>query len=168
MLQLYVHQNYTPFCNTIEECSELIEGISFADAQLKPHTEGVSRYARLFVRMHEADPADSSQWHEHLTSHYTFLYFVRNTLLSLPSPVERRGQGQTKSAWFAARQRTKEVAEYVADSSTWLHSSAAGGVRGGDATSLGAQGRSGAEGEQVVTETLPLLCKIASARLSSE
>lgn len=40
-LQAYLHQNYPPFCDTIEQCADLMEGLSDAEA-LKPAHEEVS------------------------------------------------------------------------------------------------------------------------------
>ncbi|GAA5982496.1 hypothetical protein JCM10908_006672 [Rhodotorula pacifica] len=76
----YLHHNYPPFTNTIEECSGIMDALSAAETLMSTNAEGEEGYRRL-----------------PLTSLYGFQLSVRGTLLSLPSPVPRRKQVLRKS-----------------------------------------------------------------------
>ncbi|GJN94063.1 hypothetical protein Rhopal_007127-T1 [Rhodotorula paludigena] len=89
----YLHHNYPPFTNEIDECVGIGEALSAADAVMSGKSEGEEAYRRL-----------------PLTSLYGFQLSVRSTLLSLPSPVPRRKQVLRKSElWESLRlQRQNE------------------------------------------------------------
>ncbi|BGO95909.1 hypothetical protein NBRC10512_005496 [Rhodotorula toruloides] len=76
----YLHHNYPPFTNEIEECSGIMDALSESDALMTLQGEGEEAYRRL-----------------PLTSLYAFQVSVRSTLLNLPSPVPRRKQVLRKS-----------------------------------------------------------------------
>ncbi|POY74924.1 hypothetical protein BMF94_1900 [Rhodotorula taiwanensis] len=76
----YLHHNYPPFTNSIEECSRVVDALSAAESLMSVNAEGEEGYRRL-----------------PLTSLYGFQIAVRGTLLSLPSPVPRRRQVLRKS-----------------------------------------------------------------------
>ncbi|CEH15783.1 Checkpoint RAD17-RFC complex, RAD17/RAD24 component [Ceraceosorus bombacis] len=100
MLQLYLHQNYPPFCDDVEQCDLILEGLSFADTGLK---------------------TESEEWlHANLSSHYSFLTTVHATLLALPSPITRRGQKFSKSCFFEMRSRNLELQGALEDARAWL------------------------------------------------
>ncbi|GAA5883191.1 hypothetical protein JCM3774_002414 [Rhodotorula dairenensis] len=76
----YLHHNYPPFTNTVEECSGVMDALSAAESLMSLGAEGEEGYHRL-----------------PLTSLYGFHLSVRGTLLALPSPVPRRRQVLRKS-----------------------------------------------------------------------
>ncbi|GAA5870623.1 hypothetical protein JCM1840_004819 [Sporobolomyces johnsonii] len=93
----YLHHNYAQFTSSIEECSLILDGLSAADALLRVE--------------------DDSSRRAPLTSLYSFALAVRTTLVSLPSPVERRKQTLRKSEMWdnlkVQRQNEEGVAELV-------------------------------------------------------
>lgn len=87
-LSLYLHHNYIPFTDTIDQCANILDALSTSDT------------------IH-GDPSSN------LTcSMYSFHTTTRGVLLSLPSPVPRRAQRMTKPlAWdVTARRRAYEEA----------------------------------------------------------
>ncbi|GEM11224.1 cell cycle checkpoint protein rad17 [Rhodotorula toruloides] len=76
----YLHHNYSPFTNEIEECSGIMDALSESDALMTLQGEGEEAWRRL-----------------PLTFLYAFQVSVRSTLLNLPSPVPRRKQVLRKS-----------------------------------------------------------------------
>lgn len=68
----YLHQNYPPFTSTIDQCADVADHLSFADAELRPNQGG--------------DPWSSAS----TTDYYGFLVGTKGSLLSLPSPVPQR------------------------------------------------------------------------------
>ncbi|GAA6051572.1 hypothetical protein JCM3770_003478 [Rhodotorula araucariae] len=76
----YLHHNYPPFTNEIDECAGILDALSAADAVMSAKGEGEDAYRRL-----------------PLTSLYGFQLGVRSTLLHLPSPAPRRKQVLRKS-----------------------------------------------------------------------
>ncbi|GAA5905927.1 hypothetical protein JCM6882_009072 [Rhodosporidiobolus microsporus] len=100
----YLHHNYPPFTNDIEECGGILEGLSAGDAMMLPRGSGVGEGEDAYRR-------------STLHSHYAFHLSVRSTLLSLPSPVPRRKQTLRKSELWEtlrlARQNEEGVAELL-------------------------------------------------------
>lgn len=54
-----------------------------------------------------------------LTSHYSFQVSVRGALLSLPSPVQRRGQKMYKSELWETQRKARENMDRISD---WMTS----------------------------------------------
>ncbi|GAA5966338.1 hypothetical protein JCM21900_003101 [Sporobolomyces salmonicolor] len=96
----YLHHNYAQFTSSIEECALILDGLSASDALLRVEDDASSPFRRA-----------------PLTSLYSFSLAVRTTLVSLPSPVERRKQTLRKSEMWdhlkAQRQNEEGVAELV-------------------------------------------------------
>ncbi|GAA6039753.1 hypothetical protein JCM8097_004201 [Rhodosporidiobolus ruineniae] len=80
----YVHHNYPPFTNDIDECCGVLEGLSAGEAMMPAKGSGAGEGEEGYRRTA-------------ITSHYAFQLAVRQTLLSLPSPVPRRKQVLRKS-----------------------------------------------------------------------
>ncbi|EGO29654.1 hypothetical protein SERLADRAFT_445435 [Serpula lacrymans var. lacrymans S7.9] len=100
LLGLYIHQNYTQFCNDIDESAAVAEWLSWAD------WGGGD------------DPV--------LTNPHIFHLLTLGTLHSLPSPVARRGQLVCKPEFFDVRKREVEAADAVRDVQLWVTSKDAG------------------------------------------
>ncbi|GAA5842781.1 hypothetical protein JCM9279_003984 [Rhodotorula babjevae] len=97
----YLHHNYPPFTDEIDECSGIVDALSAADVVMSARDEG-----------------DEAYRHRPLTSLYGFHLGVRSTLLALPSPVPRRKQVLRKSELWEtlrlARQNDEGVDEVLA------------------------------------------------------
>ncbi|KAF8601784.1 P-loop containing nucleoside triphosphate hydrolase protein [Ceratobasidium sp. AG-I] len=100
LFTLYVQQNYTQFCDDVDECMGLAEALSEADGGMGVLDDG---------------PTTSSALARH-----TFQHIARSALLSLPSPVPRRSQVMRKPAWFAARAKERDAEGAVEDARRWL------------------------------------------------
>ncbi|BGP58407.1 RFC checkpoint protein Rad17 [Rhodotorula sphaerocarpa] len=144
----YLHHNYPPFTNTIEECSRVMDSLGAAESLMSANAEGEEGYRRL-----------------PLTSLYGFQIAVRGTLLSLPSPVPRRRQILRKSElWENLRlqRQNEEGVEEILDGETkraMARLAARGGER--DRATLGRGGDGGfGFGElkrTMLCETIPWL-----------
>ena len=63
---------------------------------------------------------DHLQFSRHaLTSHYSFQVSVRGALMSLPTPVQRRGQKMYKSELWETQRKSRENMERIGD---WMAS----------------------------------------------
>ncbi|KAI9509328.1 Rad17-domain-containing protein [Russula earlei] len=91
---LYIHQNYTQFCSSLEQCSLLIDNLSWADAH------------------------GSENWYD--VNPHAFHIQALGTLHSLPSPVPRTGQQFYKPEFFGARQREQVARDALEHVSSWL------------------------------------------------
>ncbi|KAH7905330.1 Rad17 cell cycle checkpoint protein-domain-containing protein [Hygrophoropsis aurantiaca] len=102
LLGLYIHQNYTQFCNDVDECDGVCDGLSWMDwvgGHLPAHTP------------------------------YAFPVATLSTLHALPSPVARRGQKVCKPSWFEVRTAEMEAWNGVGDVGAWLgREEASGGL----------------------------------------
>ncbi|KAI9069618.1 Rad17-domain-containing protein [Trametes sanguinea] len=94
LLSLYIHQNYTQYCNTIDECDALIDNLSWVDAN-----GGETWY--------QANP-------------HQFHMVVLGTTHALPSPVPRRNQKPYKPAFFEALRNQNEAEDGARDVQMWL------------------------------------------------
>ncbi|KAF7973610.1 hypothetical protein HWV62_14780 [Athelia sp. TMB] len=104
LFSLYLHQNYPPFCSTIEECASLADWLSWTDA------------------------SGGEQWYQANPAQFHLL--ALGALHSLPTPVERRGQVFCKPQFFEALRREKEAGEAVVHVQRWLSADGAEGSRG--------------------------------------
>ncbi|KAG8884025.1 Cell cycle checkpoint protein rad17 [Tulasnella sp. 332] len=100
LVSLYVHQNYTQFCETVEECEGIMANLSAVDG------------------LYNGDlwPLNAA-----LLPH-SFQMLTLGTLHSLPSPVIRRGQKTYKPDFFESLSRGREADGAVADARVWLDS----------------------------------------------
>ncbi|GAA5987128.1 hypothetical protein JCM11641_006435 [Rhodosporidiobolus odoratus] len=105
----YLHHNYPPFTTDISQCAGVLEGLSAGDALMGVRGEGEEAYR-----------------HRTLTSHYAFNLSVRQTLLSLPSPVPKGKQILRKSELWETLRLARANEEGVAE----LLGSSARGSRG--------------------------------------
>ncbi|WFD34198.1 RFC checkpoint protein Rad17 [Malassezia cuniculi] len=81
-LSLYLHHNYIPFTDDVDECAGILEALSMSDTLEGDASTGLVR------------------------SLYSFHMITRGVLLSLPCPVPRRAQRMTKpAAWEVASRR---------------------------------------------------------------
>ncbi|KAJ7713743.1 Rad17 cell cycle checkpoint protein-domain-containing protein [Mycena metata] len=94
LFSLYVHQNYTQFCNETEECEGVAEWLSWVDS-----SGGEAWY--------QANP-------------HRFHLLTLGTLHSLPSPVPRRGQKMFKPEFFDYLTKEKDAWEAVRDVRGWI------------------------------------------------
>ncbi|KAF8748177.1 Rad17 cell cycle checkpoint protein [Rhizoctonia solani] len=100
LFSLYIQQNYTQFCDDIDECYGLADALSEADGAMGILDENLVISSAL--------------------SQHTFQHIARSALLALPSPVPRRSQVTRKPAWFAARAKEREAEGAVEDAKRWL------------------------------------------------
>lgn len=129
-LQVFLHQNYTPFCSEIEQCESLIDHLSFADT-LKP--------------VHE------ERSHASLTQHYAFLISTHGSLMSLPSPMPRNKDQRFRGmAFFHSIRRTRQTQETLRSISASLQKPTDGSLR----SSLAGLGV-----DQLACEALPIVAK---------
>ncbi|OCH87008.1 P-loop containing nucleoside triphosphate hydrolase protein [Obba rivulosa] len=97
LLSLYIHQNYSQYCETMEQCDALADWLSWIDA------------------------SGGEAWYQ--TNPYHFHLLALSTLHSLPSPVVRRAQKPYKPAFFDALRRSRAAEGAVGDVLEWvLHS----------------------------------------------
>ncbi|KAF8880655.1 Rad17 cell cycle checkpoint protein-domain-containing protein [Infundibulicybe gibba] len=94
LFSLYIHQNYTQFCDDIQECDGVIDWLSWVDS-----SGGEAWY--------QANP-------------HCFHLLALGTLHSLPSPVTRRSQQYYKPEFFNTLRRGREAADGVADAQQWV------------------------------------------------
>ncbi|TDL27922.1 P-loop containing nucleoside triphosphate hydrolase protein [Rickenella mellea] len=94
LFALYVHQNYTSFCEEVEECGGVCDWLSWVDASGGQH-------------WHQANP-------------HQFHLLAMGTLHSLPSPVARRSQKMFKPEFFDALKRSHEADDAIADVREWM------------------------------------------------
>ncbi|CAE7143696.1 unnamed protein product [Rhizoctonia solani] len=100
LFSLYIQQNYTQFCDDIDQCYGLADALSEADGGMGVLDDNLAISSAL--------------------SQHTFQHIARSALLSLPSPVPRRSQVVRKPAWFAARAKEREGEGAVEDAKQWL------------------------------------------------
>ncbi|CAE6349052.1 unnamed protein product [Rhizoctonia solani] len=100
LFSLYIQQNYTQFCNDIDECYGLADALSEADGGMGILDESLVISTAL--------------------SQHTFQHIARSALLALPSPVQRRSQVVRKPTWFAVRAKQREGEDAVEDAKRWL------------------------------------------------
>ncbi|KAI0047880.1 P-loop containing nucleoside triphosphate hydrolase protein [Auriscalpium vulgare] len=116
---LYIHENYTRFCNEVDECAGVMDALSFVDA------------------------GGGEKWYE--TNPYTFHLHALATMHALPAPVPRTGQRVTKPAFFEALRRERSAISAVEHVGEWLaRDSSLTWTPTAIATELGAALRAGA------------------------
>ncbi|KZT21907.1 hypothetical protein NEOLEDRAFT_1098529 [Neolentinus lepideus HHB14362 ss-1] len=94
LLSLYVHQNYTQFCNELEEADGVSEWLSWIDSN------------------------GGEQWYQ--TNPNSFHLVSLGTLHSLPSPVPRRSQQMYKPEFFENLKQCRDSQDAVEDVMQWL------------------------------------------------
>ncbi|KAI0794827.1 Rad17 cell cycle checkpoint protein-domain-containing protein [Abortiporus biennis] len=94
LLSLYIHQNYTQYCNDISECEGVSDWLSWVDSN-----GGETWY--------QANP-------------HRFHLVALGTLHSLPSPVQRRNQKPYKPEFFENLKKEREAEDGIRDVQTWL------------------------------------------------
>ncbi|KAJ6535996.1 Rad17 cell cycle checkpoint protein-domain-containing protein [Mycena vulgaris] len=109
LFSLYIHQNYTQFCNETEECEGVAEWLSWIDS-----SGGEAWY--------QANP-------------HRFHLLTMGTLHALPTPVPRRSQKVFKPEFFDFLSKEKEAWDAVRDVRGWL-SELDGDVRGWGRTAV--------------------------------
>ncbi|THH10558.1 hypothetical protein EW146_g8336 [Bondarzewia mesenterica] len=92
---LYIHQNYTQFCDEIEQCDGVVDGLSWLDAN------------------------GGESWYQ--TNPYSFHMQTLSTLHALPSPVPRRKQKFWKPEFFESLKKENEAGEAVERVRVWLN-----------------------------------------------
>ncbi|EMD36255.1 hypothetical protein CERSUDRAFT_52549 [Gelatoporia subvermispora B] len=94
LLSLYVHQNYSQYCETMEQCDTLAEWLSWIDA------------------------SGGETWQQANPHHFHLL--ALSTLHSLPSPVVRRSQKPYKPVFFDTLRRARNAEDALGDVRNWL------------------------------------------------
>ncbi|KAF9462541.1 Rad17 cell cycle checkpoint protein-domain-containing protein [Collybia nuda] len=94
LFSLYIHQNYTQFCDTVEQCDGVADWLSWVDS-----SGGEAWY--------QANP-------------HRFHLLTLGTLHSLPTPVTRRSQKIFKPAFFECLQKEKNAWDAVRDARGWV------------------------------------------------
>ncbi|KAF9043051.1 Rad17 cell cycle checkpoint protein-domain-containing protein [Panaeolus papilionaceus] len=94
LFSLYIHQNYTQYCNDTDETDGVADWLSWVDS-----SGGEAWY--------QANP-------------HQFHLITLGTLHSLPSPVPRRSQKSYKPEFFACLQKEKGAWEGVRSTREWL------------------------------------------------
>ncbi|EJD07726.1 P-loop containing nucleoside triphosphate hydrolase protein [Fomitiporia mediterranea MF3/22] len=97
LFALYVHQNYSQFCDDVSQCRELSDWLSWIDSSGGEH------------------------WYQ--TNPHQFHMLTLGALHSLPSPVTRRGQKMYKPEFFDVLKKTHDAEDAVLDVWTWLQDS---------------------------------------------
>ena len=109
---LYIHQNYTQYCSSLEQCSSLIDSLSWADAN---ESENVATFlSRAFF----VNTDNGKQWYD--ANPHAFHILALGTLHSLPSPVPRTGQLICKPEFFGALRREHGARDALERTSFWL------------------------------------------------
>ncbi|MCO5590097.1 hypothetical protein L7F22_044066 [Adiantum nelumboides] len=100
-LQIFLHQNYTPFCGNIEQCTEFVDNLSYSDI-LKPQHE---------------------EWfHSSLSQYYSFLVATHGSLMSLPSPIQRNDKQRFRGvAFFESNRKLRKTQETLHDVRAAFH-----------------------------------------------
>lgn len=116
LLSLYVHQNYTQYCDTLEQCGAESELLSWIDSS-------GGEIVRRFLHYAETHPICSPfffllQWYQ--ANPHRFHVLALGTLHALPSPVPRRNQKPFKPAFFESLRREREAEDGVHDVQVWL------------------------------------------------
>lgn len=102
LLSLYIHQNYTQYCTTLDECDSEADWLSWIDS------------------------SGGETWHQ--ANPHCFHLLALSTLHSLPSPVVRRSQTPYKPAFFEALKREREAEDGLRDVQMWLQHHSESGV----------------------------------------
>ncbi|KAF9531359.1 Rad17 cell cycle checkpoint protein-domain-containing protein [Crepidotus variabilis] len=98
LFSLYIHQNYSQFCDHVDHCYDLSDWLSYVDS-----SGGEAWY--------QANP-------------HQFHLLALGTLHSLPSPVQRRSQKYYKPQFFSSLQKERDGLEGVRRTKDWLAESA--------------------------------------------
>lgn len=96
MFALYLHQNYSQFCEDIDQCDAVAEQMSWTDTVFPELTQSIN-------------------------APYQFHLLALNTLHYLPSPVPRLSQKLYKPAFFDNLKEMREAEDGVADTEGWLN-----------------------------------------------
>lgn len=133
-LQIFLHQNYTPFCGDIEECTAFVDNLSYSDV-LKPQHE---------------------EWfHSSLSQHYSFLVSTYGSLMSLPSPIQRNNQQRFRGvAFFESNRKLRKTQETLHDVKAALHEEMGSDAQNNISPTLVEVGF-----DQLAYEVLPLVAK---------
>ncbi|ESK91582.1 hypothetical protein Moror_2500 [Moniliophthora roreri MCA 2997] len=94
LYSLYIHQNYTQFCNDLDHCDGVADWLSWADS------------------------SGGETWYQ--VNPHRFHLLTLGTLHSLPSPVERRSQKVFKPEFFDFLNKEKDAWEGVKDVRAWI------------------------------------------------
>ncbi|KAI1798450.1 P-loop containing nucleoside triphosphate hydrolase protein [Ganoderma leucocontextum] len=94
LLSLYIHQNYTQYGTTLDECEALMDSLSWVDS------------------------SGGENWYQ--ANPHQFHVVALGTLHALPSPVPRRGQKPFKPAFFETLKQQHEAEDGVRDVQLWL------------------------------------------------
>ncbi|KAI0689660.1 Rad17 cell cycle checkpoint protein-domain-containing protein [Cytidiella melzeri] len=94
LLSLYIQQNYTQYCDTLDECDGVIDWLSWVDS------------------------SGGESWQQ--ANPHQFHLVTLGTLHSLPSPVPRRGQRPYKPEFFDNLKFTREGVDGLRDVQDWL------------------------------------------------
>ncbi|EKM77716.1 hypothetical protein AGABI1DRAFT_129999 [Agaricus bisporus var. burnettii JB137-S8] len=94
LFSLYIHQNYSQFCNEMEECDGVIDWLSWVDS------------------------SGGEMWYQ--ANPHRFHLLTLGVLHSLPSPVPRRSQKVYKSDYFEYLKKEKEAWDAVSDTRYWM------------------------------------------------
>ena len=178
----YLHHNYPPFTNTIEECSGVMDALSAAESLMSSNAQGeeVSGACSSLVffvpcgafarRGHQSVcraicVTNSSIYFPlqgyrrlPLTSLYGFQLSIRGTLLSLPSPVPRRRQVLRKSELWENSRLERQNEEGIEEVMQLERKRAMQRIAlGGEGESAGGLGLGAELKRTVVCETVPWL-----------
>ncbi|PSR78076.1 hypothetical protein PHLCEN_2v7593 [Hermanssonia centrifuga] len=94
LLSLYIHQNYTQYCNELDECEGVMEWLSWVDS------------------------SGGESWQQ--ANPHRFHLLTLGTMHSLPTPVPRRNQKAYKPAFFDVLKRERESEDGIRDVHEWL------------------------------------------------
>lgn len=100
---LYLHQNMPQFCDTVD-----------------------GQHLKALEYMSDADMFDSSRRYDDMAisvagARYAALVSVRGVLMSLPSPVLRRGQRMFKPEFWANMKQARDNEDALGDLNSWIH-----------------------------------------------
>ncbi|KAJ3520257.1 hypothetical protein NM688_g9188 [Phlebia brevispora] len=94
LLSLYIHQNYTQYCERLEECHGIMDWLSWVDS------------------------SGGESWLQ--ANPHRFHLVTLGTMHSLPTPVPRRSQKPYKPEFFEALSKEREADDALRDVHHWL------------------------------------------------
>ncbi|TFK34628.1 Rad17 cell cycle checkpoint protein-domain-containing protein [Crucibulum laeve] len=101
LFSLYIHQNYTQFCDDLDQCEGVAEALSWVDSN------------------------GGEAWYQ--GNPHRFHLLALGTLHALPSPVPRRSQKLFKPEFFHFLQKEKDAWDGVRDARRWVVDETLGG-----------------------------------------
>lgn len=114
LFSLYLHQNYTQFCDEVEEVDGVADWLSWVDSS---GGEAV-RFLPSCSLLHVCILTIGLQWYQ--SNPHQFHLITLGTMHSLPSPVQRRSQKVYKPEFFDVLKKEKDARDGVRLARQWI------------------------------------------------